>query len=322
LGNLISWLFKQEPVKVVPVLDRPLAISIRILYIAYYLGRRLCLRLLLGKEKRDKLLAAKKISFNYQFESIPAFLLTRLIRTITKSLRLNNSYLLKITVPKYNYRAYCPANENDLINLTIREDEIIEKFCPREGDIVVDVGAHIGHYTLIAGRRVGPKGTVIAIEAHPKNYELLKRNIKLNRLTNVIALNYAVYSNNTKIKLYFPEEESVYSIYNTLITKRANYNNHLSVNARTLDEILGTLSLRAANINWIKIDVEGAELEVLKGARCVLTNNNHISLLIEIHRLNSGNLYRPLIELLVSYNFKIEFHRIHDSGERHVIARK
>ena len=51
---------------------------------------------------------------------------------------------MKITVPKYNYKAYCPANRNDLMNLLIREEDIIEMFCPEEGDIFVDIGAHHG----------------------------------------------------------------------------------------------------------------------------------------------------------------------------------
>ena len=92
--------------------------------------------------------------------------------------------------------------------MTIHEDEIIEHFTPKQGDIVVDIGAHMGRYTIISSKRVGTNGKVIAIEAHPGNFEMLNRNIKLNQLTNVIPLNYAVYSKETKIKLYLPDEES------------------------------------------------------------------------------------------------------------------
>ena len=91
--------------------------------------------------------------------------------------------------------------------MTRHEDEIIERFSPKEGDTVVDVGAHIGHYTIIASKRVGPNGKVIAIEADPRNWDMLNRNIKLNQLTNVISLNYAVYSKETKIKLYLPGKQ-------------------------------------------------------------------------------------------------------------------
>ena len=61
-------------------------------------------------------------------------------------------------------------------------------------DALLDVGAHIGPYTLIASRCVGLNGKVVAIEADPANFDILNRNIQLNILTNVIALNYAAYS--------------------------------------------------------------------------------------------------------------------------------
>ena len=82
--------------------------------------------------------------------------------------------------------------------MTIHEQDIIDRFIPNERDIVVDVGAHIGLYTIIASKRVGPNGKVIAIEADPSNFEMLNRNIQLNNLTNVLALNYAVYSKEEK----------------------------------------------------------------------------------------------------------------------------
>ena len=79
-----------------------------------------------------------------------------------------------------------------------------------------------------------------------------------------------------------------------------------------------------ADINWIKIDVEGAEFEVLKGATDILSNSKDIALLIEVHNLNDGtNLYMKIVEFLGScYNFKIEYEKIHDGGERHIIVRK
>ena len=103
---------------------------------------------------------------------------------LIRILRLGNpSSLVKISVPKYNYKVYCPLTEDDYAHMTTREDDIIEKFQPRDGEIVVDVGAHYGRYTLIVAKRVGPKGKVIAIEADPKNFDMLNKNIKLNELS-------------------------------------------------------------------------------------------------------------------------------------------
>jgi FkbM family methyltransferase len=92
-----------------------------------------------------------------------------------------------------------PPNKNDFTALTIREDKIIERFSPEQGSIVIDIGAHFGRYTIIASKRVGPNGKVIAIEADPGNFEILNKNNKLNNIT---SLNCASYSKEAKLKLH------------------------------------------------------------------------------------------------------------------------
>jgi FkbM family methyltransferase len=147
---------------------------------------------------------------------------------------------------------------------------------------------------------------------------MLNRNIKLNQLTNVIPLNYAVYSKETKIKLYLPEVESGYTIYNTIMSNRARTEDKfVEVSANTLDYILQSKEI--TDVNWIKIDVEGAEFEVLKGAHNVLSNGKNISLLIEVH---GKDTYEPIIKSLRSYNFKIDFEKTYENGEKHIIALK
>ena len=97
----------------------------------------------------------------------------------------------------------------------------------------------------------------------------------------------------------------------------------LEVNADILDNLLNSNGIKYEDVNWIKIDVEGAELEVLKGATNVLSKNKDISLLIEVHNLGDGkNLYGSIIDLLNNYNFKIEFEMKHEGGERHLIVQK
>jgi hypothetical protein len=119
-----------------------------------------------------------------------------------------------------------------------------------------------------------------------------------------------------------PDEELGYTIYNSIIANRPNLgDNFVKVNADTLDNILQLNRIK--QVNWVKIDVEGAELEVLKGAINILSKNKDIALLIEIHNLPDGtNFYTPIMHLLSSYNFKIEFERTWSSGEKHIILRK
>ena len=108
--------------------------------------------------------------------------------------------------------------------MTIREDDIIEHFQPKQGDIVIDVGAHLGRYTIISSYKVGKEGKVIAIEAHPMICEKLNKNLELNKVTNTIILNYAVHSEKTKLKLFLPRKsiDTIYSPHRPVMLGRDN----------------------------------------------------------------------------------------------------
>src|SRR5918992_1306931 len=300
--NLILWFIKNS--EGITIFDKCILFFLKIIY----LGLRILLRLALGKKRRDRLYVERGLDFGvFWYKTF-------------KFLRPGNSTLLKFKVPKYDYEFYCRINKDDFKIMTIHEDDIIKRFTPKEGDIVVDIGAHIGLYTIISSKRVGTKGKVVAIEAHPGNFEMLNSNIKLNQLTNVIPLNYAVHSKETKVKLYLPSGESGFTKYNTIMPNWINtQEKFVEVNANTLDYLLQLNQIRQEEVNWIKIDVEGAELEVLKGATNVLSKSKDIALLIEVHGQNN---YRPLVEFLSSYNFKIEFEKTYETGDKHIILRK
>ncbi|HKG41227.1 MAG TPA: FkbM family methyltransferase [Nitrososphaeraceae archaeon] len=276
-----------------------------------YLGLRILLRLALGKKRRDRLYVKRGLDFGVFWYK--AF----------KFLRPGSSTLLKFKVPKYDYEFYCRINKDDFKIMTIHEDDIIKRFTPKEGDIVIDIGAHIGLYTIISSKRVGANGKVVAIEAHPGNFEMLNSNIKLNRLNNVIPLNYAVYSKETKVKLYLPSGESGFTKYNTIMPNWINTREKfVEVNANTLDYLLQLNEIRQEEVNWIKIDVEGAEFEVLKGASNVLSKSKDIAILMELH--GPPHIYRPKVEEFVDlYNFKIEFEKSYEeNGSMHIIMQK
>jgi FkbM family methyltransferase len=271
-----------------------------------YLWRRVLLRLILGKKRRDRMYVERGLDFgDFLYKAVKFF--------------RPKSKLLKFKVPKYDYEFYCRINKDDFIVMTRHEDVIIEYFRPKEGDIVVDIGAYIGLYTIIASKRVGANGKVIAIEADPSNFELLNRNIKVNQLTNIISLNNAVYSKETKLKLYLPGEELGHTTYNTVMSDRAkNEDKFVEVSANTLDYLLQLKEI--TDVNWVKIDVEGAEFEVLKGAHNLLLNSRNIVILMEVH--GSTNDYRlKLEEFIRSYNLKIEFEKIYENTG-YIIIRK
>ena len=310
----ISWLKTSEGVAIT---DKILLFFIKISYTSLRFSF-----LVLGRKRRNKLFEERGLNFGTLWNKFYRF------RKIDKT----NSKLLKFKMPKYNYQFYCRNNKDDFQIMTFHEDDILEhKFNPKEGNIVIDVGAHIGHYTLKASSLVGVNGKVLAIEADPSNYDILNRNIDLNKFTNATAVNYAAYSKEEKIKLYLPskeeeeEKELSHTKYNTIIQDRAhNETKFVEVQANTLDYLLQSNGIKHEKVNWIKIDVEGAEFEVLKGAKDILSKSYNISLLIEIHNLSAANtnLYEPIKEFLNSYNYKIDFEKIAKSGEKHIIAKK
>jgi FkbM family methyltransferase len=284
-----------------------------------YLALRFFGRLFLGRKRRYDLFArAGIVNFkNY----------------LPKCSKLlgENYLLLKVYVPKHDFHVYC-RSENGFIDFTLmtgHEDDLIEQFRPKEGDIVVDIGAHIGLYTIIGSKCVGGKGKVVAIDADPNNFEMLNRNIKLNKLTNVLALNHIVYSKEMELELVDYGRMLGFDGKTKNMTLAAHGGTpgqtDTPVQANTLDNLLQRNGIK--EVNWMKIDVEGAEYEVLKGARNILSNSKNISILIEIH--GTSHLYKPIIDLLNSYNFRIifeksfpDYKRLNMGGAKNMVLRK
>jgi len=126
-------------------------------------------------------------------------------------------------------------------------------FEPRRDEMFIDIGAQIGKYALRGAKIVGNEGIVLVVEPHPINYQTLVGNIELNRIRNVIPVNLAAWNMDTKLKFLVGETTARHSI-------KANLGlGCFEVEARALDHVLSGYN----KIDWIKIDVEGAEYETL-----------------------------------------------------------
>ena len=146
------------------------------------------------------------------------------------------------------------------------------------GMTVFDVGAHVGHYTLMAARIVGPGGRVYAFEPEPENYAILRKNVELNGYTNVTCIPKAVSSQSGVLTLYVSSQGND---RHTIIEdpRAVSLGTRRAVPATTLDEF-------AASIGWpqvdvIKMDVEGAEPQALAGMSELLGRSQTLSLIIE-----------------------------------------
>jgi FkbM family methyltransferase len=136
-------------------------------------------------------------------------------------------------------------------------------FKPAGGDVFVDVGAHIGKYALQVARIVGDEGRVIALEPHLGNFRALLKGIQLNGFRNITALNVAAWDRECKLQLFVGDASTYHS---AKIDRGLGY---IDVQAQTIDQIIA--KLRIKHVDWIKIDVEEAEIEVLRGLRKTLS---------------------------------------------------
>jgi FkbM family methyltransferase len=136
-------------------------------------------------------------------------------------------------------------------------------------DVVVDVGAHIGRYALVAARKAS---LVVAVEPNPSNFSILQENVALNGFDNVISLPFAVSDKKGRSGLFVSlDGDTAISSLEPKWSERLNRTSGgkpLDVQCETLDRIVSDLNLTV--IDWLKIDVEGHEVLVLKGAESAL----------------------------------------------------
>lgn len=147
----------------------------------------------------------------------------------------------------------------------------------QDGSIFIDVGAHLGRFTLLGARLVGEKGLVVALEPDYHVFQRLLENLELNNLQNVIALPIAASNRNFLARFRLSTTSGWSSLTNM---HKETVLAEVSIPAFTLDTLVE--SLRLERVDIVKIDVEGAEDEVLEGA-VKLLDTFKPALLIEVH---------------------------------------
>jgi len=134
---------------------------------------------------------------------------------------------------------------------------------PSLGDVVLDVGAHVGSYALRYSRIVGNKGRVVAFEPEPDNRRILNWNIRLNKADNVSPRSEALGNFRGKGRLKLSAFAGVHSFVRT--SAEIHQTGEILVPVMKLDD------LDMARVDLMKIDVEGYELEVLRGGEETIT---------------------------------------------------
>ena len=171
------------------------------------------------------------------------------------------------------------------------------------GNITVDVGANIGLHTLNMARIVGNTGRVFAFEPDPSNFEILRKNVKINNYQNIILEQKACADKYGRTTLYQSDHPGMHRVFPQ--TKQAK--GQVQVELTSLDKYFIDSNL-ADKINFIKIDVEGLEFSVLKGMKNILKNNKKIKILFEFmpkNTMEAGFTPIELLNYLTSHDFKL-----------------
>ncbi|NWF86966.1 FkbM family methyltransferase [Candidatus Bathyarchaeota archaeon] len=192
----------------------------------------------------------------------------------------------------FGFKVFARGGTEDLYYASPKRERIVTNFVRanlKKGDIFVDVGANIGYYALLGSLLVGATGTVIAVEPVPETVKVLRLNLKLNNARNIKVIDKAAWNKKEKLLIEMPQ--GFFGLASGVI----NYTEAKSmfqVAGVPMDEVLEPYSL----VKIIKIDVEGAELYVLRGLRKTLPKTANVVLEASTER-------EKIVEMLTSFGF-------------------
>jgi FkbM family methyltransferase len=146
----------------------------------------------------------------------------------------------------------------------------------KPNDLVLDLGAGVGEFSILASRRIGEQGRVIAIEPNPEDFELLKTNIEMNRCNNIVPVNLGVGKEPSEAEIAF-------------------WGRKFSCKIDILENIFERLNIKNS-VNFVKLDIEGLEADVVTKSIEIIKEADVISL--EFHGTK-----QKLDELLLPYGF-------------------
>jgi FkbM family methyltransferase len=168
------------------------------------------------------------------------------------------------------------------------------------GDTVVDAGANIGYMSVLAARAAGARGRVISFEPHPDLFRILQQNVALDgqrgAAAPVACHQLALGSTSGAARLQLPADFAANDGTASVIDAGAPAGDSIEIRIDTLDAVLG-----AQRIAVLKLDVEGYEAEVLRGADRALSEQRIAHIVFEDHAVEGSEVVR----LLTGFGYRI-----------------
>ena len=181
-------------------------------------------------------------------------------------------YMPQLLIRELRHRKHL----RDLATDVEPEDTAVRKIL-RSGQMALDIGANYGVFTKLFSEVVGAHGSVLAFEPVPETFRTLKAGVKRFQLDNVRVINQAVSDHVGSASMTIPPNSDGAGdcLYQARIDTASSSANAFEVRTLTID------SLQLTRVDFIKIDVEGHELEVLRGGRATI-DEYHPALLVEV----------------------------------------
>jgi len=163
-------------------------------------------------------------------------------------------------------------------------DLIQNKGVIKDGYTVLDIGANIGYYALMESRLVGPSGTVYAIEPVSSNFATLNRNIELNGIKNIKTFKLAAGNKNREDEIYVASKGNISSfVYN----KKVKFIRKERVEVVKIDDFISQQQIQP---DFIRMDVEGYESEIIRGMLKTMTQKPKLFIEVHPHLIDKAKL--------------------------------
>jgi FkbM family methyltransferase len=158
----------------------------------------------------------------------------------------------------------------------------------RPGQAFYDIGANAGFYTLLGSKIVGPSGKVVAVEPLPRNVDVLRKHLSINGISNVRVVEKAVSDKNGKAKF----------IEQGYLESRLDEKGSLDVEATTFDRLIEETRLPP---DFVKVDIEGAEVDLLRGAKTALRKYRPVFFMA----IHSRKIFIDLSKIVREFSYAI-----------------
>jgi FkbM family methyltransferase len=182
-----------------------------------------------------------------------------------------------------------------------------------EGETVVDIGAHVGFFSVWVSDQIGDSGTVLSIEPSPQNLKFLKQNISQNDVHNCQILEKGVWNDELTKRFASPSYVSGYHNPSVFHSDKEGFEAELS----RLDEIIRNND-RIQTVDFIKMDIEGAEIEAIEGARRTFQKYRPTLAIATYHERAGERTEYKVSKLLNEFGYECE---IVDQQESLTVAR-